>query len=809
MTDILHSFYFCEATGKTIDITTAEGGELAKVLLSSDDLDGPSEGVIGRWHYTPAPWVCPLAEPKGDEWFDWHDMLVADTETNGLLDLPDEIFVHHCAWHFDPNTGIYTGYRPHEFEPFVRSLDGKVVMFHNGKGYDFKAIRKLCRKYGITPPAIKLEVDSLVLTKMLWSMDDLIGPDVKLWNAGKMPGNQMKRQGIEAWGYRLGKMKGNYSDDMKAQGLDPWKHFNEPMYSYNHQDVVVNWAVALMCFRKLNWFQKPTYRTLADGTEEKVTNKSFITSALAVDTEHEMQTICLEMEEYGAGFDREKAILLAADLLTQRNAIEGKVAAAFKPWWQAKGDIKKGTIAPATVRRKLTNLPDVTLTRFSDKTGKQLSDYVGPPWSTLEAGSAFVPVVYTEFKLTNRHHLAARLQAVYGWKPREFGGTKGTDPVIDEATISDIADDVLPPELKQAILDYYVINKTYATLSEGNQAWLRLYDEETGTIHGRVDPLGTVTHRAAHQKPNLGNIPSVELEEEKNDAGVVISKTAVVGLAGGFGHECRELFIPRRPFDTEVGIDVYALELFMLGHYLEPYDGGEFGTRVSTPGLDIHTENARLIGLARGPTKTTTYKTLYGSGAEAIGVDVWKPEDDIEEWANAKGVKNWVSWQQRQAAEQGLPYKMPTKQRRAWYGKGSMAKNKLLNGITGLKDFIKDVKASVDQRGYIVAIDRRRLGVRKAFASLNALLQASGSIACKVWIITLSRMLEAKGLKRNVDWAYQEWVHDEVQIGTLKKHAKLVAETAHEAIAETSRILKLRFPLSVEAKIGANWAECH
>lgn len=799
MVDVIHAKYRELQGGDVIDITTVEGAKLLHILLS--------EGDAG---YEPQPYVPPLAEPKGDEWFDWRELLVSDTETNGLLNLTEEQFKHHCAWTFDPNTGIYRGYRPHEFEAYVRSLDGKVLMFHNGIGYDYKAIKKLCRKYGIKPPAIKTEVDSLVLTKMLWSYDDLLPGDAKLWHQGRMPGEQMKRQGIEAWGYRIGKMKGDYSKQMKAKGIDPWANFNEDMYEYNHQDVVVNWGIALLCFKKLGWFQKPTYRTDDKGEEVVVPFKGFRTSALAVEVEHEMQTICLEMEEYGAGFDRDKAIALAADLLRQRQAIEGKVAAAFKPWWQAKGDINKGTIAPTTVRRKLTYLPDVTLPRFSDKTGKRLSDYVGPPWSTLEAGNAHVPIVYTEFNLNNRHHLAARLQAVYGWKPKEFGGAKGTDPVIDEPTIKAIPDDVLAPDLKQAILDYYVINKTYATLSEGNKAWLKLYDEETGTIHGRVDPLGTVTHRAAHQNPNLGNIPSVELDEEKDENGKVTAKTAVTGLAGGFGHECRQLFIPRPPFDTEVGIDVYALELFMLGHYLEPYDGGEFGTRVSTPGLDIHTENARLIGLPRKPTKTTTYKTLYGSGALAIGVDVWDSDgegtDDVHEWANAKGVKSWINWQQR---EQGDLFKMPSLQDRAYYGKGSMAKNALLNGITGLKDFIKELKATVDQRGFIVAIDRRRLGVRKAFASLNALLQASGSICCKVWIITLSRMLEAKGLKRNVDWGYQEWVHDEVQIGTMKKYAKIVAETAHEAIAETSRILKLRFALQVEAKIGRDWAECH
>ncbi len=740
-----------------------------------------------------------------------------DTESNGLLSrwFGDDHFKFHCAWLYDIAEDKRIGFRANEIDYFVEYLSKKQVVAHNGLGFDFQAI-----KYVYPDWSCELEIDTLPLAKMLWHAEDLIEGDAKLWRAGKMPGEQMKRQGIEAWGYRLGAMKGDYQHERKAkyieQGGDPrdhdalmefvWGTFSEPMYDYNEQDVVVNTKLLEACCKKLNWFQLPKLRTLPDGSTEEVPNKSFRTSGSAVRTEQLMQMICLETEKYGAGFDLDKAVILAGDLETQRLALEAVISKAFKPWWQAKGDIEKGTIQERGINRKRTDLPDVRLKRFSEKTGKQLADYVGPPIEETPAGAAFVPIKYTEFSLTNRHHLAQRLQVVYGWKPKAFGGAKGTDPVIDEATIKEIPDSVLDPVLKQAILDYYVINKTYGTLAEGNKAWIKLYDEETGTIHGRIDPLGTITHRGAHSNPNLGNIPSVELDEEKVD-GKVVSATAITGLAGGFGHECRELFIPRPPFDTEVGADVYALELFMLGHYLHPYDDGEFARRISTPGVDIHADNSKLIGIPRKPTKTVTYMTLFGSGAGPIGQAIWNPlEDDIDEWAEAPGVKGWVSWQRR---EQGDLFKMPSKSDRAYYGKGYMGKQALLKGIRGLEQFVKDVKQKAEDRGYIIAIDGRRMSVRKAFAALNVLLQSSGSIACKMWIIQHRELLIECGLMPIVDWAMQEWVHDEQQIGTLKAHAQLVGEKAQEAIVIVSKKLKLKADLSVAFKIGANWAECH
>lgn len=751
-------------------------------------------------------WV--LAEPTGLEWFDWRNVVVTDCEANGLLDKPD--YHMHCGWNYDLATREYRGFRPHEIKEYIASFKGKVVVAHNGLGYDYLALRMEAERLGVAyEPA--LEVDTLVLCRMLWAIDDLLEPDIKLWRANKMPGNKMKTQGIEAWGYRLGEMKGDYSEARKVVGramgiTDPkaltdfvWATFNEDMFSYNKQDVTVNVKLLLLVFKKLGWFQ---------------TAPLYSYPAAPVATEHMMQTICLAQENRGLGFDLTKAVKLAGELDTQRTQLAGVVAAAFKPWWAAKPEVT----APAMVRRRQADLPQVTIRRWSAKTDKELAPEFNHPWSTTDAGNRFVPVTYTHFALSNRHHLASRLVAVYGWKPKTFGGAKGTDPVVDEATISAISDTVLAPALKKAILDYYVIDKTYSTLASGNSAWMRLYDEDTGTIHGRCNPLGTITHRASHDKPNLGNIPSVELDEEKDASGKVVSKTAIDGIAGGFGNECRGLFGPADPFDTETGTDVYALEVFMLAQYLFPFDGGTLAAKLANPGFDIHTDNASICGLTRKDVKTTFYKTMYGSGALDIGRDVWKPEDKVADWKDAPGVKSWINWNQEKLGDM---YKMPSALERALYGKGKLYQNKLLNGIPGLKDFKKDVTRKAKERGYLIAIDGRRLSIRKEFAALNALLQGSGAIACKVWIITMREMLIAKGLLPSVlhpgtgriikanDWNQIAWVHDETQNESRGGIGEEIGRTSQDAIAEASRRLKLKVTLRADWKVGSDWAVCH
>lgn len=778
----------------------------------------PDEGLVVQ---TIDGYKPPFAEPTGAEWFDWRKVLVMDTEANGLLDVDDYHF--HCAWTFDPMTGTYRGYDARkgadQMARFADALSSRQVVAHNGLGYDYQAIKKVFPGWGC-----ELEIDTLVLVKMLWSADELIDKDAKLWRTGRMPGEQMKRQGIEAWGYRLGQMKGDYSKQKKAEfiadGGNPrdyeammrftWGEPNDDMFWYNKQDVVVNESIFELVCRKLNWFQQPS--------PEAASRSIYTWPSLPIETEHLMQEICLKQELHGLPMDLTKAIELGDRLLKQRDEIEGKVAAIFKPWFQPKGDTSTGTLIPSTRHVKRTDLPDVTIARMS-KAGKALKPYVGPPSAWYEEGCYHVPIVFTEFNLRNRHHLANRLMAVYGWRPLAWGGSKGTDPVIDEVTLRGISDSVLEPKLKELILAYYVIDKTYSTLAGGTKAWLTLRDEVTGSVHGRTDPLGTVTHRGSHSNPNLGNIPSVDLDEVKDPkTGKVLHKDPIRGLEGSFGYECREMFGPLPIFGYQTGTDMYALELFMLAHFLAPYDGGAMIRRLES-GIDIHAQHAEMIGLPRKPTKTTTYATIYGSGGLGIGEQVWEDGvDDERDWSEANGVKGWLNYLRRR---EGDSFKMPSLLVRAQYGKGMFTKSKLLKGIPGLEDLIKDVIDAAKETHQLRLLDGRKIFVRKEFAALNSLLQANGAIACKLWIVAMHRLMEKLGYRESVleigtgrvleanDWNQIAWVHDETQNEHREGLGSVIAEVSSQAAAIASKQLGLRTTLTTDSKTGHNWAECH
>lgn len=133
---------------------------------------------------------------------------VTDIETDNLY---QNVTTFHCAWIIDAITGQRKGYRPHEFEEYVRDLeDCDVVVFHNGIDYDAPTIKKLLGK--LKCPKI---FDTLVLSRML-------EPD-------RLQGHSLK-----AWGIALGLLKGDYGEQENA-----WDVFTEDMFTYCERDVEV------------------------------------------------------------------------------------------------------------------------------------------------------------------------------------------------------------------------------------------------------------------------------------------------------------------------------------------------------------------------------------------------------------------------------------------------------------------------------------------------------------------------------------------------------------------------------------------
>jgi DNA polymerase I-like protein with 3'-5' exonuclease and polymerase domains len=112
----------------------------------------------------------------------------------------------------------------------------------------------------------------------------------------------------------------------------------------------------------------------------------------------------------------------------------------------------------------------------------------------------------------------------------------------------------------------------------------------------------------------------------------------------------------------------------------------------------------------------------------------------------------------------------------------------------------------------IKLIDGRRCPVRSEHAALNCLLQGTGAVICKRWIVHFSRrMVQLHGIPgwRAGIWSPLEWVHDEIGVAVRPDYAKAVSAIAISSIESITDHFHFRIPLTGEAKVGNSWAETH
>ena len=136
-------------------------------------------------------------------------------------------------------------------------------------------------------------------------------------------------------------------------------------------------------------------------------------------------------------------------------------------------------------------------------------------------------------------------------------------------------------------------------------------------------------------------------------------------------------------------------------------------------------------------------------------------------------------------------------------GEASKIKTRFLNNLPALNKLITDVQRA-STRGHIVGLDGRHIKVRSQHSALNTLLQSSGAIVCKQWLVEFD-----KNIKRIPDVQQVVWVHDEIQVECDAGDAETVGQLAVDAIQNAGMHFRLRIPLTGEYKIGETWADTH
>ena len=135
---------------------------------------------------------------------------------------------------------------------------------------------------------------------------------------------------------------------------------------------------------------------------------------------------------------------------------------------------------------------------------------------------------------------------------------------------------------------------------------------------------------------------------------------------------------------------------------------------------------------------------------------------------------------------------------------GRELRDRFLRNLPKLGRLIERVQRA-SQRGYLIALDGRKLYVRGQHSALNTLLQGAGAIVMKVSLCYLWKWVNKEGLDalKVID------MHDEGVAEVIPEHAERFKELAVRSIVKAGEFFKLNVPLDADARIGKSWAEIH
>lgn len=500
--------------------------------------------------------------------------LVADIEANGLLKTITKI---HCIVAIDIDTEDVYRFTPDTLEEGLKLLEeAEELVFHNGIGYDIPAIQKLYPHW--KPKNVK---DTLVLSRLIYSnlstrdMNSLAKGTLSkesftIWDRkNNRPKLATGSHSLEAWGRRLGELKGDYGH------TSDWTEFSEEMLEYCVQDV----RVTLRLYKLM-------------------LSKEY--SVDAIELEHQVAELIERQITYGWEFDVTKAQELYAKLCHHRARMNQELTKVFPGWYEP---MKTPAYYEITIEGQ----------SYKGNTKKELEDLVYsnsrswivpklPTRATIKNQISDGPLKqkHTPFNPNSRLHIYRVFKEKYAWEPQEW--TEDGSPVVDE----DVLNSLKFPEAK-VLAESFMVAKRIGQLAEGEQNWLDA--QVNGRIFGYVNTLGANTHRATHSDPNLAQVPSSKPTKEHKEG-------------KPYGKECRELF-KVKPGYVLVGADASGQELRCLAHYMAKYDKGAYGKVVV--GGDIHSLNQQAAGLpTRDNAKTFIYGWLYGAGDPKIGSIIGK-----------------------------------------------------------------------------------------------------------------------------------------------------------------------------------------
>jgi len=301
------------------------------------------------------------------------------------------------------------------------------------------------------------------------------------------------------------------------------------------------------------------------------------------------------------------------------------------------------------------------------------------------------------------------------------------------------------------LLEYRTIVKLKSTYLDGLKG---LIHPRTGRLHTSFNQTVTATGRLSSSEPNLQNIP-VRTEA---------------------GRRIRALFIPGEGWDYIMSADYSQIELRILAHM----SGDEHLIAAFMNNEDIHARTAaKIAGIPlsevtpamRSRAKAVNFGIIYGISdyglARDIGISRQEAAQYIESYfAQYPKVKEYINKTVAQAHRDGY-----------------------VSTLFDRRRYLPDIRSS--------NYNKRSFAERTA---MNTPIQGTAADIIKKAMLNVHAALKANNLRSRLLLQ----VHDELVFEVVKEEVEQVKSIVKEAMEQS---VKLSVPLTVEIKLGKNWAE--
>ncbi|MBB3994274.1 DNA polymerase-1 [Sulfitobacter undariae] len=332
------------------------------------------------------------------------------------------------------------------------------------------------------------------------------------------------------------------------------------------------------------------------------------------------------------------------------------------------------------------------------------------------------------------------------------GGKKGKTGAY--ATGVDVLEDLATEhEMPARVLDWRQLSKLKSTYTDALQTHI---NADTGRVHTSYSITGASTGRLSSTDPNLQNIP-IRSEE---------------------GRRIREAFVAEEG-KTLVALDYSQIELRLLAHIANlPALKQAFAD-----GLDIHAMTASemfnvpmedMTPDIRRQAKAINFGVIYGISGFGLARNLRIPR------AEAQGFID-----------------------------------RYFERFPGIRTYMDDTKAFAKEHGYVQTLFGRKIhtpeiaskGPRAGFAAraaINAPIQGTAADVIRRAMIRMPTAIEGMPAKMLLQ------VHDELLFEVDKGAEDALIAAARDVMENASDpVVKLDVKLSVDAGMGANWAEAH